>query len=184
LTICYSGKWHRFDQPDPDDGSYDLTNPQSFNRYAYVQNDPVNWVDPSGLLPMMCGLYMQYMNGERTGNGFVCFGDSDPFFGFNPGDKPLGGPGEPQNSPQPVPVKPAQRTDEQKRKEYADCMKQAADDYHRRSNEEDRANAFFVMGYNPDTGDIKGAAATVAVGLVNKLRGGVFRVGVAITIVG
>ena len=24
-------------------------NPQSFNRYAYVQNDPVNFVDPSGL---------------------------------------------------------------------------------------------------------------------------------------
>jgi len=42
--------WHsRFDQPDPWDGSYDLTDPQSFNRYAYVRNDPVNYVDPSGL---------------------------------------------------------------------------------------------------------------------------------------
>ena len=26
-----------------------MTNPQSFNRYAFVQNDPVNFVDPSGL---------------------------------------------------------------------------------------------------------------------------------------
>lgn len=26
----------------------DLTNPQSFNRYAYVQNNPVNRIDPSG----------------------------------------------------------------------------------------------------------------------------------------
>jgi hypothetical protein len=43
-------RWHaRFDQPDPYDGSYDLTNPQSFNRYSYVQNDPVNFVDPTGL---------------------------------------------------------------------------------------------------------------------------------------
>ncbi len=43
-------RWHsRFDQPDPYDGSYSLTDPQSFNRYAYVQNDPVNFVDPSGL---------------------------------------------------------------------------------------------------------------------------------------
>jgi RHS repeat-associated protein len=43
-------RWHsRFDQPDPYDG-YDLTDPQSFNRYSYVQNDPVNFVDPSGLL--------------------------------------------------------------------------------------------------------------------------------------
>ncbi len=45
----FTGKWHRFDQPDPYDGSYDLTNPQSFNRYAYTQNDPVNFVDPAGL---------------------------------------------------------------------------------------------------------------------------------------
>lgn len=45
-------RWHgRFDQPDPYDGSYDLTDPQSFNRYSYAQNDPVNFVDPSGLDP-------------------------------------------------------------------------------------------------------------------------------------
>jgi hypothetical protein len=45
-----SNRWHsRFDQPDPYDGSYDSTDPQSFNRYAYVQNDPVNFVDPTGL---------------------------------------------------------------------------------------------------------------------------------------
>ena len=47
----YAGKWHRFNQPDPSDSSYDLTNPQSFNRYAYVNNDPVNFVDPLGLDP-------------------------------------------------------------------------------------------------------------------------------------
>jgi len=43
-------RWQsRFDQPDPYDGSYDLGDPQSFNRYAYVQGDPVNFVDPTGL---------------------------------------------------------------------------------------------------------------------------------------
>lgn len=26
-----------------------IGSPQSFNRYAYVQNDPVNFVDPTGL---------------------------------------------------------------------------------------------------------------------------------------
>jgi RHS repeat-associated protein len=40
----YHGYWNRFSQPDPFDGSYDLSNPQSFNRYSYVQNDPVNFI--------------------------------------------------------------------------------------------------------------------------------------------
>jgi RHS repeat-associated protein len=89
-------RWHsRFDQPDPYDGSYNLTDPQSFNRYAYVQNDPVNFVDPTGLMPMMCGLF--YEGDGRY--GFVCFGDSNPFFGFNP---KMGGGG-------PRPVTPQQR---------------------------------------------------------------------------
>src|SRR5260370_26625945 len=39
----------RFDQPDPYGGSYDFSDPQSLNRYAYTQNDPVNFIDPSGL---------------------------------------------------------------------------------------------------------------------------------------
>jgi hypothetical protein len=38
----YNRWWSRFDQPDPFAGSYELIDPQSFNRYAYVQNDPVN----------------------------------------------------------------------------------------------------------------------------------------------
>src|SRR5437762_2234633 len=45
----------RFDQPDPYEGSYNLSDPQSFNHYAYTQNDPVNFVDPSGLqMALVC----------------------------------------------------------------------------------------------------------------------------------
>jgi RHS repeat-associated protein len=45
-----SNRWHSsFDQPDPSDGSYDAIDPQSFNRYAYVQGDPVNFVDPQAI---------------------------------------------------------------------------------------------------------------------------------------
>jgi len=47
----YNGRFDRFMQPDPSDGSYNWTNPQSFNRYAYVKNDPVNFIDPLGLDP-------------------------------------------------------------------------------------------------------------------------------------
>ena len=46
----YHRWWTRFNEPDPWDWSYDLTDPQSFNRYTYVQNDPVNFTDSSGLL--------------------------------------------------------------------------------------------------------------------------------------
>jgi RHS repeat-associated protein len=50
-------RWHsRFDRPNPYDGSYNMGDPQSFNRYAYVSNDPVNFTDPSGLLMSLgCG---------------------------------------------------------------------------------------------------------------------------------
>jgi hypothetical protein len=34
--------------PDPYDGSYDATNPQSLNRYTYVLNNPLAFTDPSG----------------------------------------------------------------------------------------------------------------------------------------
>ncbi|MFY9557689.1 MAG: RHS repeat-associated core domain-containing protein, partial [Blastocatellia bacterium] len=46
----YSQIVGRFNRPDPYDGSYDLVNPQSLNRYSYVQNDPIDSVDPTGLL--------------------------------------------------------------------------------------------------------------------------------------
>src|SRR6266436_1180343 len=49
MMRSYHSYWNRFDQPDPYDGSYDLTDPQSLNRYAYVESDPVNFVDPTGL---------------------------------------------------------------------------------------------------------------------------------------
>ena len=40
------GRWMR---PDPYSGSYDPGNPQSFNRYSYVLNNPLAGIDPSGL---------------------------------------------------------------------------------------------------------------------------------------
>jgi len=58
-------RWQsRFDQPDPYDGSYDLGDPQSFNRYAYVQGDPVNFVDPTGLV--------ESWNCVLTDHGYEC----------------------------------------------------------------------------------------------------------------
>jgi len=45
----YGNTQGRFMSPDPYDGSYDASNPQSFNRYTYAMNNPVSNIDPSGL---------------------------------------------------------------------------------------------------------------------------------------
>lgn len=45
----YSSAQGRWLSPDPYDGSYDASDPQSFNRYSYVLNNPLTYVDPVGL---------------------------------------------------------------------------------------------------------------------------------------
>jgi RHS repeat-associated protein len=49
---CYSSTLARFTSPDPYGGSAHLADPQTWNRYGYVQNDPVSSNDPSGLGPV------------------------------------------------------------------------------------------------------------------------------------
>jgi len=44
----YNPRLGRFMSPDPLSG--DVTDPQSLNSYAYVENDPTNWTDPSGTI--------------------------------------------------------------------------------------------------------------------------------------
>lgn len=44
----YDSAQARWMSPDPYDGSYDLANPQSLNRYAYALNMPLSETDPSG----------------------------------------------------------------------------------------------------------------------------------------
>lgn len=41
-----AGRWT---SPDPYNGSMNIGNPQSFNRYSYVENQPTIFIDPSGL---------------------------------------------------------------------------------------------------------------------------------------
>jgi RHS repeat-associated protein len=45
----YSNTQGRFTSPDAFAGSATVSNPQTFNRYSYCGNNPVNSVDPSGL---------------------------------------------------------------------------------------------------------------------------------------
>lgn len=55
-----AGRWL---SPDPYNGSYDLNNPQSLNRYAYVENSPTGAVDSLGL---RCSIYVFGVN-DNTG---------------------------------------------------------------------------------------------------------------------
>jgi len=45
----YANEQGHFMSPDPYSGSYDFSNPQSFNRYVYALDNPLSYLDPSGL---------------------------------------------------------------------------------------------------------------------------------------
>lgn len=47
-----AGRWS---SPDPYNGSMSVGDPRTFNRYAYVEGDPVNGIDPSGLCTVVSG---------------------------------------------------------------------------------------------------------------------------------
>jgi RHS repeat-associated protein len=49
------GRWM---SPDPYSGSYDPSNPQSYNRYSYALDNPVAMTDPSGLFTEGPALYV------------------------------------------------------------------------------------------------------------------------------
>ncbi len=87
----YNSTLGRWMSPDPYSGSYDLSNPQSLNRYSYVQNNPLESIDPSG--EMKASYCIEYdsgacPNGGGGGGGYTVdegytFGSGwDPFGSF------------------------------------------------------------------------------------------------------
>jgi RHS repeat-associated protein len=66
------GRWLR---PDPYDGSYNFGDPQSLNRYSYVENSPLVANDPSGLkMPLFSPIHMSGGGGGGFGEGWDEFG--------------------------------------------------------------------------------------------------------------
>ncbi len=86
----YSATQGRWMSPDPSSGTYNLSNPQSFNRYVYASNNPLRLLDPSGLDafgPEPCAGYY-----GPNGCTFDDMPDPD-------GGSPLGGGGIPGSDP-------------------------------------------------------------------------------------
>ena len=75
----YSSAGGRWLSPDPYSGSYDWSNPQSLNRYSYVLNNPLAFLDPTGL---SCtdgvGTYGPSSNGDININGNCFPSDGNP----------------------------------------------------------------------------------------------------------
>jgi len=62
----YASAFGRWTTPDPYDGSYDWSNPQSLNRFAYVNGSPLGATDPSGMLG--CGEMVSDVVFDQWGN--------------------------------------------------------------------------------------------------------------------
>ncbi len=63
----YYGYNHgRFTSPDPLMASARRSNPQTFNRYAYVANNPLNYIDPSGMVACPPGEECEVIDGEEV----------------------------------------------------------------------------------------------------------------------
>lgn len=85
------GRWLR---PDPYDGSYDPTNPQSLNRYSYVLNNPQSFIDPSGLDGRVmgqagvgtkgCATACAYGCHDQYGNYYILGADGVPIIAAPP----------------------------------------------------------------------------------------------------
>jgi len=64
MNRYYGSNLGRFLTPDPFGGSPSLSRPNSWNRYAYVEGDPVNSNDPTGL-------FLSGLSTDFVGNGSI-----------------------------------------------------------------------------------------------------------------
>jgi RHS repeat-associated protein len=176
----YNRYHSRFDQPDPYEGSYRSTDPQSFNRYAYVQGDPVNFIDPTGLECWATYLVF-WQNGKQIGErrlSVFC----DPNMSTNP--IPGGVAVEIGGGGQTIIARPATPKQIAQLKRYQDCMKKAKelhDGLMDKASAELRDNVFgrvsLGAGGTLSLAEALKAAASGSVGLTLRRAAGGFVIG-------
>lgn len=62
-----------------------MTDPMSLNRYAYVQGNPMNMTDPSGMIPVQAINSLMHTSPvalARLMNGGMCYAQTDPCAGY------------------------------------------------------------------------------------------------------
>ncbi|HEV2765302.1 MAG TPA: RHS repeat-associated core domain-containing protein, partial [Pyrinomonadaceae bacterium] len=173
----YSRRHGRFSQPDPFDGSYDLTDPQSFNRYAYVRNDPVNFIDPSGLDPIVLidGVNPEGIGGFRYGpggvnggyrgtGGIVVFIDAYgsesgnvDYWSYVPINWDGGRRGRRRRGGRRPAVTPPQQAEEREAQKLSDCVEKHRADYEKQRSEIEEAYKNAPGRYSPDGEDVQNA---------------------------
>ena len=101
------GRWGSMDPSGL--AAVDPGNPQTWNRYAYVGNNPLTYVDPLGLFMVgPCGADGSLCGGDGGGGFDPCF-FSGLFCGGGPPQPPIvppNGPPRPPKNPQPPPKPP------------------------------------------------------------------------------
>jgi RHS repeat-associated protein len=73
----YAASTGRFNQADPYRASGYMTDPQSWNRYSYTRNDPINWKDATGLNLQSIGNFSMDVS---AGGGWISA--DNPFFAY------------------------------------------------------------------------------------------------------
>jgi len=85
----YSSTQGRWTSPDPYDGSYDSNDPQSLNRYSYVENNPLAYIDPDGTSVDPCAGYENCVAAYYVSVGTIL----NSFVPSAPSLVPVGSPG-------------------------------------------------------------------------------------------
>ncbi len=125
-------------QPDPLGlGAADATNPQSLNLYSYVQNDPMNFVDPSGLnaqYPTVVGDFSVTISGQSSFEIWVIWqsifgGPSSGSSGSSGDGSGWGGDGAQQPPIREMRATPPLTPEQEKRKKWQECMNSAHSEY-------------------------------------------------------
>jgi RHS repeat-associated protein len=120
----YENQAGRWTSPDPFVGSINPADPQSFNRYSYVGNEPTGNTDPSGLLAAgtPCAV-ITYINDRPV---YFCWNNSwSP--GGSPGNADIGGGGQGGEKKKTCPVAPLKPITDPEAKAFEDARGKVAD---------------------------------------------------------